>query len=380
MNTKIRVLVTGSQGFLGANLVCSLKQNNNIQIIPISRENYHKLDSKLLSDVNYIFHLAGVNRPRSLNQFEQGNSLLTKEICRKIESSFPYRTNKLTIIYSSSIQVDLDNPYGQSKLRAEESLIKLSQKFNIPLYIYRLSNLFGKWSKPDYNSVVATFCHNIARGLPIKINDPKTEVELTYIDDVISEFVNLINNEGNDYDIKPIKYIESTYKISLDDLSSKITKYHKSRKLLKIEEVANGFNRKLYATYLAYLQPKDFSYNVPKYVDERGDFVEFLKTNNSGQFSYFTANPGVVRGNHYHHTKNEKFFVIKGVAKFTFTNINTLEKYELVASNEESQVIDSIPGWAHSVKNIGEDELIVLLWCNEVFDREKPDTYPYSNQ
>ena len=375
-NTK-KILVTGSNGFLGSNLIKSINSNNEIDIVQINREMFLDISKYLDSDSNIIFHFAGVNRPKKVSEFEKYNSDLTNRLCFELEKFIKTNQKKFTIVYASSIQAKLDNPYGKSKLKAENYLINLCKKFDFPLYIYRLPNLFGKWCKPNYNSVVATFCYNVANNLPIKVSEPEKEIQLTYIDDVITEFLNIIACDNRTYSNNPIFYIDNVHSISLEKLAYYIKRFHKERKDLFIQNVGDGFLRKLYSTYLSYTSPKNFSYLIPKYSDERGDFVEMLKTTSSGQFSYFTAKKGVTRGNHYHHTKNEKFLVIKGIAKFYFINIKTLEKFSLITNGDTPEIVDSIPGWSHSIKNIGESDLVVALWANEVFNPKNPDTFHY---
>ena len=377
MPNRIKVLITGSNGFLGSNLIKSINSNDDIDVVKIPRDMYSDISSYLDSDVNIIFHLAGVNRPKCVNEFDKYNSELTNILCLELEKFVKNNNKKISVVYSSSIQAELDNPYGKSKLKAESYLIDFCKRFELPLYVYRLSNLFGKWSRPNYNSVVATFCYNIANNLPIEVQDPKKEIQLTYIDDVITEFLSIINSDNRSYSKNPIYYIDKIHITSLGKLAQYINKFHNERKDLFIENVGDGFLRKLYSTYLSYIPPNDFSYLIPKYSDKRGDFVEMLKTPASGQFSYFTAKKGVTRGNHYHHTKNEKFLVIKGIAEFNFINIKTFQEFSLVTTGDKPEIVDSIPGWSHSIKNIGDVDLIVALWANEVFDTERPDTYYY---
>jgi UDP-2-acetamido-2,6-beta-L-arabino-hexul-4-ose reductase len=250
-------------------------------------------------------------------------------------------------------------------------LIKLSQKNKNPVAIYRLPGIFGKWARPYYNSVVATFCYNIAHGLPIEISDPKRRLRLAYIDDVVKSFINFIRNPSlgvNKATITP------EYQITLGELADQITVFKNSRTTLVTERVGEGVSRALYATYVSYLPLDEFSYHLPMYSDERGIFVEMLKTHDSGQFSFFTAKPGITRGGHYHHSKTEKFLVIKGLARFGFRHTVTNERHTLDTSGDTAEIVETVPGWSHDVTNIGEEDLVVMLWANEVFNRDKPDT------
>jgi UDP-2-acetamido-2,6-beta-L-arabino-hexul-4-ose reductase len=275
------------------------------------------------------------------------------------------------VLYTSSIQATSENPYGASKLAAEASLMALQNDTSSPVYLYRLPNVFGKWSRPNYNSAVATFCHNIANDLPIQINDPSALVRLVYIDDVVAEFLRIMDERPAGV-LQP--EIAPVYSISVGDLAGRIRSFKESRESMVTAAVGEGLTRALYSTYLSFLRPEQFSYTVPVYGDPRGRFVEMLKTKDCGQFSFFTAHPGITRGGHYHHTKNEKFLVIQGKARFGFRHIVTDETFEIFTSGEQPEIVETVPGWTHDITNIGENEMIVMLWANEIFDRQKPDT------
>jgi UDP-2-acetamido-2,6-beta-L-arabino-hexul-4-ose reductase len=234
-----------------------------------------------------------------------------------------------------------------------------------------LANVFGKWIRPNYNSVVGTFCHNIIRDLPIQINDHQALLRLVYLDDVIADFMDQIKTSWTGVVYKNI-FPENS--ITVGALAAQIRSFKNSRKTLVTDRVGSSFIRALYSTYVSYLPPDQFSYSIPKYGDVRGNFVEMLKTPDCGQFSYFTALPGVTRGGHYHHSKTEKFLVISGLARFRFRNIVTNEYSEIITSGTQPEVVETAPGWAHDISNIGETEMVVMLWANEVFDREHPDT------
>lgn len=364
----MRVLITGANGFIGKNLQLHLASRTDIEVLCFTREHSVADLTWLVSQADAVFHLAGVNRPQALSEFQEGNTDLTNALCMALESA----NKSIPVIYSSSIQAAIDNPYGLSKRAAEERLLSYAQRMSAPVFIYRLANVFGKWARPNYNSAVATFCHHISQGLPIQINDPNAIINLVYIDDVMASFMAVLDKE-----ILPTDFIDVQphYQITVSELAKEITAFKASRSSLITENVGVGLTRALYATYVSYLQPAQFSYPLIKHADERGVFVEMLKTKEAGQFSFFTAHVGVTRGGHYHHSKTEKFLVIKGQACFRFRHMMTGEFYELVTSGEQPEVVETVTGWTHDITNIGNDEMVVMLWANEIFDREQPDTY-----
>lgn len=369
----MKILVTGSEGFIGKNLINELYKINSYEILSFKRNQSLDILQKQIYKADFIIHLAGVNRSVDEDQFNQVNNDLSKYICNVIDKYNKETNSKKPILFTSSTQAINQNAYGISKLNAEKHFIRIYEDNNNPVYIIRLPNIFGKWCKPNYNSVVATFCSNIANDLPIKINDPNHNLNLVYIDDLINFIFELI--EQKEFKKEIFLDVNPKYNIKLGDLAKKIYSFKESRQNLLIGEVGQGLERCLYATYLSYLKPKKFCYDLKKNSDNRGIFVEFLKTKNSGQFSFFTAHPGVTRGKHYHNTKNEKFLVVQGVAKFCFFNILTSEKTEIIIKSSDMRIVDSIPGWVHDISNIGDDELIVLLWANEIFDPSSPDTF-----
>jgi UDP-2-acetamido-2,6-beta-L-arabino-hexul-4-ose reductase len=269
------------------------------------------------------------------------------------------------------LQADLDNPYGRSKLRAEAVVAALARRQAAAVAVYRLPGVFGKWCRPNYNSVVATFCHNVAHGLQISVSDPDRVLRLVHVDDVATEFIRWIQDPGKGLQSR---LVMPEYTTTPGQLAEQIRKFSDVRTSLQIGPVGTGFLRALYATFVSYLPTGAFAYGVPAYRDARGVFVEMLKTPDAGQFSYFTALPGVTRGGHYHHTKTEKFLVLKGRARFGFRNIISGETFSLETTGEQPMVVDTIPGWAHDITNIGSEEAVVMLWANEVFDRQRPDT------
>lgn len=370
-----KVLITGADGFIGKNLRLYLAERAGVQVVSFTRENTMGQLPDLLEDVDFIFHLAGVNRPQDPAEFDSGNYGLTQALCDAVSGLERGVGQSTQIVFASSSQAALDNAYGRSKRAAEDALFSLQHQYNVPVHVFRLPNVFGKWARPNYNSVVATFCHNIAHDLPIHVTDPDAMVTLVYVDDVVQRFVGLLdgadaarNNDGFDS-------VAPQYSITVGALAEQIHKFRDSRTSLLTERVGMGLTRALYSTYVSYLPIENFSYAVPQHGDVRGVFVEMMKTPDCGQFSYFTAHPGITRGGHYHHSKTEKFLIIKGRALFRFRHMHTNETYSLEVSAGEARVVETVPGWTHDITNIGSDEMVVMLWANEVFDRNRPDTY-----
>lgn len=364
----MRVLITGANGFVGKNLRLHLSGRSDVDVLSFTREHTEADLVELVAEVDVIFHLAGVNRPEDPADFRQGNADLTQDLCDALEEA----GKSIPVIYSSSIQAVADNPYGVSKREAEDALLALAKRTGAHVFIYRLPNVFGKWARPNYNSAVATFCHNISLGLPIKINDPRAQITLVYIDDVIDSFLQVMDGlltQSGFVEVDP------RYQVTVGGLADQIQAFKNSRDTLITENVGNGLVRALYSTYVSYLKPEQFSYQVPKHGDERGIFVEMLKTKDAGQFSFFTAHPGITRGGHYHHSKTEKFLVIKGKACFRFRHMMTSEFYELHTNGDQPEIVETVTGWTHDITNVGDGEMVVMLWANEIFDRDKPDTY-----
>ena len=366
----MKVLVTGADGFIGKNLCVSLSRSSAVEVVKFTRETDVADLPGLVAGVDFIFHLAGVNRPKEEKEFFEGNADLTKLICDAIRDT----GRKIPVILSSSTQAERMNPYGRSKLQAEMHLLNLYMENENPVYIYRLPNVFGKWCKPNYNSVVATFCHNISHDLPIQINDPSAPLTLVHIGDVVSSFMRVMRElpkETLHIDVAPV------YNTTVGELADQLMQFKKSRETLVTEAVGDGFMRVLYATYISYISPDQFNYPLKKHEDPRGVFVEMLKTKDSGQFSFFTAHPGITRGGHYHHVKTEKFLVIKGKARFGFRHIMTDEVREIFTSGDTPEIVETVPGWSHDITNVGDDEMVVMLWANENFNPAKPDTVAY---
>ncbi len=369
----MKVLITGADGFIAKTLRIRVDELPEHSVVLFTRNNSVGELPALLEGVDAVIHLAGVNRPDTEGEFTTGNAELTQALCNAIV----LKTNKPIVILASSTQAAQDNAYGRSKLAAEQAVRELANRHAVRTYIYRLPNVFGKWCKPNYNSVVATFCHNISQNLPIQINDASKVLSLVYVDDVVAAFLEIISKQdhterNNSNTIE--QAVQPKYTIALGDLAKQIQAFKESRTTGITEAVGTGLTRALYSTYISYLKPQQFSYALTKHADPRGEFVEMLKTQEAGQFSYFTAYPGITRGGHYHHTKTEKFLVIRGEARFKFRHIVTDEYFEQITSGDNPTIVETIPGWTHDITNIGETEMIVMLWANEIFDRQKPDT------
>lgn len=362
----MRIVVTGGAGFIGSNLLVRLRELGHADVVSITHEHSEEELDAAVSGADFVYHLAGVNRPQDPSEFERGNTDLTQRLCRTLAST----GRRIPVVFASSTQASLENPYGRSKRAAEDALLRYGQESGAPVHVFRLTNVFGKWCRPNYNSAIATFCHNIARGLPISINDPTAALKLVYIDDVVLAFTRMLDlpSQSGFAEVDPV------YETTVGEAAAAIQGFADSRASLLTDRVGQGLVRALYSTYISYLPPQSFSYEVARHTDPRGTFVEMLKTRDSGQFSYFTAHPGVTRGEHYHHSKTEKFLVIKGTARFGFRHLVSGEICELVTHGGEARIVETVPGWTHDITNIGNDELIVMLWANEIFDRQRPDT------
>lgn len=376
LRTKpIKVLITGANGFVGRNLQLRLRERCDVQVVCYNRNQHTGQLAELLEEVNFVFHLAGINRSQYPSEFVTGNTNLTRDLCLAVAVAARSADRLIPILYTSSTQAAQDNAYGRSKRDAEDALVVTGQDPLVPVHVLRLPNLFGKWSRPNYNSVVATFCHNIARDLPIQINDPQAKLTLVYIDDLLDHFVKLMDGEARMAGSDGFATVQPQYTTTVGDLAQLIRKFRDSRRSLVIERVGTSLVRALYATYVSYLPEEAFAYDVQQHTDQRGVFVEILKTPDCGQFSFFTAYPGVTRGGHYHHSKTEKFLVIKGQALFRFRHMQTGQTHELQTSGDRPQVVETVPGWTHDITNTGPEEIVVMLWANEIFDRTHPDTY-----
>lgn len=364
----MKVLITGSKGFIGKNLSMWLKESD-IDVLGVDVDNLFNLEEYVLQ-ADFIVHLAGINRPLDNKEFYDGNTNSIVKVVEILKNS-----NKQTpILLSSSTQAELDNDYGKSKKMAEDYLFEYQRYSGNPVYIYRFQNVFGKWCKPNYNSVVATFCYNIARGLDINVNDPGVIKEFVYVDDICKEIVKLIKNgeyRGSDQ----ILTIKPSYLISIGQLAHIIKSFKMVRDNKIIPMMDNDINSKLYATYLSYLPEKEFAYDLDMHVDNRGSFTEIFKTAHAGQISVNVGKPNVIKGNHYHHTKNEKFLVVKGTCSIKFRKLGTDKIIEYIVSDKELKVVDIPTGYTHSITNIGSEDSVTIMWASEPFNKDNPDTY-----
>jgi len=376
----MNILITGAKGFIGKNLIAQL---NNIKEGKAKEERIpsdltvfaYDVDSDLESldeycrEANFVFHLAGVNRPKEQSEFMEGNFGFTSVLLDTLQKY----GNKCPVMLASSIQAELDNPYGVSKKAGEELLFRYAEETGAKVYVYRFPNVFGKWCRPNYNSAVATFCYNIAHDLPIQVNDPNVMMTLVYIDDVMDELISVL--VGNP--MREGKYckVPIEYKISLGKIVELIYSFRESRRNLQVPDMGNAFPKKLYATYLSYLPENNFSYPLKMNVDQRGSFTEFLKSSDRGQVSVNISKPGITKGNHWHHTKNEKFLVVSGKGVIRFRKIDEKEIHEYYVSGEKLEVVDIPVGYTHNIENLGDTDMVTIMWANEPFDPDRPDTY-----
>lgn len=395
----MNILITGAKGFVGKNLVESLKNirdgkdrtRSNLCVEEIYE---YDLDSEPASleayceKADFVFHLAGVNRPKTQEEFMQGNFGFSSTL---LETLKRYK-NTCPVMLSSSVQASLigryaEGEYGKSKKAGEELFFEYEQKEGGQVCVYRFPNLFGKWCRPNYNSAVATFCHNTANDLPITVSDPKIELELLYIDDLVCEMLDLLEGRGKrcNYDgLTPVPdpngryyYVPTTHKVTLGEIVSLLEKFHAQPTTLLMPEIASGsFAKKLYSTYLSYLPKEKVSFPLKMNVDARGSFTELLKTQNCGQFSVNVSKPGITKGQHWHHTKWEFFIVVSGRALIQQRKIGTDEVLDFEVSGEKIEAVHMLPGYTHNIINLSEtDELVTLMWANEAFDPNKPDTF-----
>jgi UDP-2-acetamido-2,6-beta-L-arabino-hexul-4-ose reductase len=364
------ILITGARGFIGRNLAAHLDRVEGLQLLHYDVENNESELEAWLAQADLVFHLAGINRPPNVEEFETGNAGFTNHLCDLLRRL--RRTPK--VVMSSSIQAELDNPYGVSKRHAEEALMAFARETGTPVAIYRLKNVFGKWCRPNYNSVTATFCHNIAHDLPIAISDPAREIDLIYVDDIVERFVAELREPAGPKDGFAPDTIPST-RIPLGDLAGRIQAFREIQSTLLIPDFSIPFNRNLYATYLSYVEPDKREYGLSIKSDQRGNLAEFIKSIHFGQIFLSRTHPGITRGNHYHHTKTEKFFVIAGEGVIRMRPIHSNELVEYRVKGEDYRVVDIPPGQTHSITNVGGGEMITLFWASEPFDPDRPDTF-----
>jgi len=365
----MKILITGANGFVGKNLIAELHNQGFTDLLEYDVDSNPELLDEYARECDFVFHLAGVNRPEDLAEYMKGNFGFTSLL---LEALKKYQ-NKAPILITSSIQAALENPYGQSKKAGEDLLFDYSLETGSPVFVYRLPNVFGKWCRPNYNSAVATFCHNIANDIPIQVNDPNVIMSLVYIDDVVTSFIDKLKN-GSTHN-QQFEQVSPVHEIKLGEIVNLLNSFKNSRGNLLLPDFDDTLQKKLYSTYLSYLPTDKFSYPLTMNVDQRGSFTEFLKTNDKGQVSINISKPHITKGNHWHHTKNEKFLVVSGTGVIHFRKIDSKEKIEYFVSGEKLEVVDIPVGYTHNIENIGETDLVTVMWVNEVFDKERPDTY-----
>ena len=363
----MKVLVTGAQGFIGRNLVATLKQDTNIEVIEIDIEQSIEELKQATLESEFIFHLAGVNRPKNDQEFFEGNTGLTETIIETLKK----HQKKTPILITSSIQAELENAYGQSKKAAEDALKNYCQETGANSYIYRLPNVFGKWCRPNYNSAVATFCHKIARDEEIWVNDRSILLNLVYVDDVVRCFIETMQSQP-----KATDYLEVTpvHPATLGEIVDLLVSFKESRESRTVAKMDDPLVKKLYSTYLSYLPEDQFSYPLQMNIDYRGSFTEFIKTPDRGQVSVNISKPGITKGNHWHHTKNEKFLVVSGSGVIRFRKVDDDKVIEYFVSGEKLEVVDIPVGYTHNIENLGTTDMVTIMWCNECFDPQNPDT------
>lgn len=384
----MKILITGAKGFVGKNLVENLKNirdgkdrvhklPSDLEIFEYDIDNTEEELKEFCKRADFVFNLAGVNRPKDNSEFMKGNFGFGEKLLNLLKK---YKNN-CPVMLSSSVQATLEgryagSEYGKSKLAGEELFKSYGKETGARVLIYRFPNLFGKWCRPNYNSAVATFCNNIANNLPIQVNDRNTELDLVYIDDLVEELLRAINGDETK-DEKGYCYVPEVHHVTLGEIVDLLYKFKESRKNLFIPNMTEGsFSKKLYSTYLSYLNPKDFSYSLKMNEDNRGSFTEIIKSIDRGQVSINISKPGITKGQHWHNTKNEKFLVVAGEGIIQLRKIGTNEVVEYTVNGKEMTVVDMIPGYTHNIINTSETEnLVTVMWCNECFNPEKPDTY-----
>lgn len=365
----MKILITGAKGFVGKNLTAELRNQNYNDLYEYDIDTDPTLLDAWCKDCDFVFHLAGVNRPKDASEFMEGNFGFTSVLLDTLKR----QRNACPVMLSSSTQATLDNPYGQSKKAGEDLLFAYAGKTGAKVLVYRFPNVFGKWCRPNYNSAVATFCYNIARGLPITVNDPAVVMNLAYIDDVAAELIGALNGHENrtgDYCAVPV-----VHTITLGAIVELLKSFKQSRDARTVPELDDAFTKKLYSTYLAYLPEDDFSYPLKMNTDYRGSFTEFLRTPERGQVSVNVSKPGIVKGNHWHHTKVEKFLVVSGRGIIRLRRVGSEQVVEYPVCGDKLEVVDIPAGYTHSIENLGDDDMVTIMWANECFNPDKPDTY-----
>ena len=375
------ILITGAGGFVGKNLVAELTARGYTSLLCFEKDDTPETLADYCRRAAFVVHLAGINRPKDPSEFYAGNSGLTDTMLSLLETS----GNSCPVLVTSSIQAALDNDYGKSKKQAEDAIFKHGERTGAPVYVFRMEGVFGKWCRPNYKSAVATFCHNIANDLPITVNDPATELELVYIDDLVAELLAALSGRAHrcNYDgLTPVPggdfcYVPVTHRVALGKIVELLQSFHAQPETLLLPEIpAGSFEKKLYSTYLSYLPPEKISFPLKMNVDVRGSFTELLKTQSCGQFSVNITKPGVTKGQHWHHSKWEFFVVVAGHGLIRERRLDADEVLEFAVSGEKIEAVHMLPGYTHSITNLSKtDDLVTLMWANECFDPQHPDTF-----
>lgn len=365
----MKILVTGAKGFIGKNLIAELKNRDYTDIYEYDIDTDPSFLDAYCKQAEFVFHLAGVNRPKNNSEFMEGNFGFTSILLDTLKK----HSNNCPIMISSSIQAKLDNPYGQSKKAGEDLMFSYGSQTGADVLIYRFPNVFGKWCRPNYNSAVATFCYNIANDLPIHVNDENYVMNLVYIDDVITELINAM--EGSATRAGEFCEVPVVHAITLGKIAKLLYLFKESRQTITVADMSDEFAKKLYSTYLSYLPTDKFSYPLTMHSDNRGSFTEFIRTPERGQVSVNVSKPGITKGDHWHHTKNEKFLVVSGRGVIRFRRIDSDEVIEYFVSADKMEVVDIPTGYTHNIENLGDTDMVTIMWVNECFDPQKPDTY-----
>ena len=370
------LLITGAAGFIGRNLTARLRAVGYKNLLLYDVASSEGALEQYAKEAAFVFHLAGVNRPKNTSEFYEGNQDLTTRLLSALKNA----QNNAPILLTSTLQAGNGTDYAKSKEAAEAAVLAYGEETAVPVFVYRLPGVFGKWSRPGYNTVIATFCHQIARGLPIEVRDAAYSFPVCYIDDVVDSFLARLDpnsppaptlkNEDNGF-----LTVEPVYEVTLGWLSGTIRSFAKTRQTLGLPSMSDALTRKLWATYLSFLPVDDYAYPLQSHVDERGSFTEFLRTSQHGQVSVNITKPGITKGNHWHDSKNEKFLVVKGSAVIRFRAIGSRDVFEYPVHGEEMRVVDIPPGHTHHIENVGNDELVTVMWASEPFDENSPDTY-----
>ena len=373
MEKNSPILITGAGGFVGKNLVATLRTAGYTDLMLFEKDDTPETLADYCRRAAFVVHLAGINRPTDPSEFYTGNAGLTDTLLADLEAA----GNTAPVLVTSSTQAELDNDYGKSKRQAEEAIFAHRRRTGAAVYVFRMPGVFGKWCRPNYNSVVATFCHNVAHGLPIQVRDPAFSLPLVYIDDVVACILAAFDGQVMmDRSATPICHMHPIHEVTLGRLAELIQGFAAGRTSLAVPDLAPGsFEKKLYSTYLSYLPSDQFSYPLGMHTDNRGSFTEFLRSPERGQVSINISHPGIVKGNHWHHTKNEKFLVVKGEGVIRFRNIFSREVIEYHVSGDKLEVVDIPCGYTHNIENVGTEDMVTVMWANEAFDPDHPDTF-----